>query len=223
MSDEQLIWERYQQIFKEDFELREIDVLNRFLRSYHSEGRIVLTNKNKIENTQVRQTPRDPNYNPKPKGMWYALANEWAEFIKTQSPEWASDYTNVFLLDIDFSKILRINTPEKLIEFDRKYARSMFVDWGAVQQDGYSGVEIIPYQYEYRHKLQWYYSWDLASGCIWDSSCVRKTTKLYPRVKGSKPEQEDLVSGNESEKENTPPHEHRSSHEHKAPHEHKNR
>lgn len=215
MNDEQLIWQNYQQIvLKEDFELREIEVLNRFLRTFHSEGRVVLTNKETIENTNIKQVPRDSSYNPKPKGIWYSLANEWAEYIKYDAPDWASDYTNVFLLDIDFSKILKIDTSEKLLSFNRKYANNMFVDWAALQEEGYCGVEIIPYQGSHRHSIPWYYGWDIASGCIWNSSCIKKVNKVYPRTKGNNTNKPISSSNTEISHK---PHEHKS-HAHGAYH-----
>ena len=30
-----------------------------------------------------------------------------------------------------------------------------------------SGISIVPYQYDLRTALRWYYPWDVASGCIW--------------------------------------------------------
>jgi hypothetical protein len=183
MKDIELIWESYKRIhLKEDFEMSEIEDLDEFLRTYHPEARVVLTDKETIENTNIKQVAKDPNYNPKPKGIWYSLANEWAEFIKYDAPEFAPDYTNVFSLDIDYSKILQIDTSEKLLAFNKKYARSsMFVDWTAIQDEGYCGVEIIPHQRQHSHSLMWYYNWSIASGCIWDSSCIKKSTKIYPK------------------------------------------
>jgi len=170
-------------LIKEDFENKELEGLCNFLKTFHSEGRIVLTNKETVENVNIEQIPTRPYSYPKPKGIWYSLASEWVEFLIYQAPEWASNYTNVFLLDIDFSKILKIDSTEKFETFNKDYANGIhgdwFVDWTAIQKEGYKGVEIIPYQMDYRD-ITWYNQWDVASGCIWDSSCIKNTTKVYP-------------------------------------------
>lgn len=40
----------------------------------------------------------------------------------------------------------------------------------------YSGIEIAPYQWKRRihPSTFWYYTWDCASGCIWDLSAIKK-------------------------------------------------
>jgi hypothetical protein len=177
MNDIELIWESYKQIhLKEDFDDSEIENLSQFLMKYHPEARIVLTNKETIENVNVNQVSRKQ----KPNGIWYSLANEWVDYLKYDAPEMAPNYTNAFSLDIDYTKVLKIDSPEKFLEFHKKYSDGMFVDWKAIQNEGYCGVEIIPFQSEYKFDVQWYYIWDIASGCIWDSSCIKKSTKVYP-------------------------------------------
>jgi len=48
------------------------------------------------------------------------------------------------------------------------------VSWEQVAKDGYQGVEITPYQWELRldSRVNWYYSWDCASGCAWDPQAI---------------------------------------------------
>ena len=31
---------------------------------------------------------------------------------------------------------------------------------------------ITPYQWELRFELDWYYGWDVASGCVWNLSVI---------------------------------------------------
>jgi len=183
MDDERLIWEAYDKsIQTEGFENKHIRVLDRFLRTYYPVSRVVLTDKEKIENANIIQTEKSPQINPKPKGLWYSLGNEWANLLKFDPLNWAKTYNNVFLLEIDLKKILKIDSYEMLIVFDRNHSDgNMYVDWGKLQKMGYSGVEIIPYQGEARYNIPWYYGWDIASGCIWDTSCIKKSTKVYPK------------------------------------------
>lgn len=47
------------------------------------------------------------------------------------------------------------------------------IDWRKVAAE-YKGIVIAPYQWQRRldDKMFWYYSWDCASGCIWDVSAI---------------------------------------------------
>ncbi len=48
-----------------------------------------------------------------------------------------------------------------------------YIDWGHVSNK-HQGIIINPYQFGCRcdPKTQWYYPWDVASGCIWDVDCI---------------------------------------------------
>jgi hypothetical protein len=37
----------------------------------------------------------------------------------------------------------------------------------------YKGIIINPYLYERRYTYLWYNGWDCASGCIWDTNCIK--------------------------------------------------
>lgn len=59
------------------------------------------------------------------------------------------------------------------------------IQWEKVKKE-YDGIVIAPYQWEcrLRNKFMWYYSWDCASGCIWNIDAIAtmdlisKTTNL---------------------------------------------
>lgn len=93
-------------------------------------------------------------------------------------PEWFERYDHIYWLDLDYSKILRINNEQKFRKFEETYLERTpnssypLINWGRVTQD-YSGIEIIPYQWEFRMGSDWYYPWDVASGCIWDGSTIK--------------------------------------------------
>jgi len=48
---------------------------------------------------------------------------------------------------------------------------SKLIDWKRVAKE-YQGILITPYVYERRTSRYWYYPWDCAGGCIWDTSCI---------------------------------------------------
>ncbi len=74
-----------------------------------------------------------------------------------------------------------IRTEKELLEFHRKYGIEIrgqgVIDWFAVSKD-YDGIEICPYQWNQRMNLDWYYSWDVGSGCIWGSSAFKGVVEI---------------------------------------------
>ncbi len=72
--------------------------------------------------------------------------------------------------------LLWLTTPEDLDHFtdewgiDAKY-NMRAIEWWRVAQK-YPGIMITPYCWQRRLDLFWYYGWDCASGCIWDSEAV---------------------------------------------------
>lgn len=120
-------------------------------------------------------------YNPyKPKGLWYAVGTEWIDWVESKMPNWAGD--KFYKIEIT-DKVLKIDTEEKLIAFNRRYVegneevperrrREGAPNWPLLAMH-YSGIEISPYQYEFRFNYMWYYGWDVASGCIWNKSGIK--------------------------------------------------
>jgi hypothetical protein len=77
------------------------------------------------------------------------------------------------------AKVLHLKTPVEILEFQETYCvahpimRSPGIDWGRVAEQ-YHGIVIAPYQWSLRLDLMWYYGWDCASGCIWDTWIVER-------------------------------------------------
>jgi hypothetical protein len=121
----------------------------------------------------------------KPVGLWYACGDEWIEWTKTDMPEWleSSDY----LYEVKLGDgVLRITNVEEFDWLQQKYLRAgrfgdQVMDWKAIQDDGYSGIEICPYASYARMEADWYYGWDVASGCIWDSRGIVEINLIAER------------------------------------------
>lgn len=120
----------------------------------------------------------------KPTGLWYSIDMEWHDWCKSEgTPHWIGQYN--YELTIDLSCILRLTTVDELRAFTAKFHkfehrephRAYEIDWGAVAKL-YKGIEIAPYQWGARHSLGWYYTWDVASGCIWDVTSVKSIRRL---------------------------------------------
>jgi hypothetical protein len=78
------------------------------------------------------------------------------------------------------ANLLWLKSIECIDEFTERFERSEarpfsynHIDWPAVARE-YQGILITPYQWERRlsDHSRWYYSWDCASGCIWDAEAV---------------------------------------------------
>lgn len=153
------------------------------LSTKYKNRRIALTRAPFEHRPPVRQLTDYPH---KPEGIWYALGGDWANFLNSEMPYRWGAYNHAYMLDIDYSSILRINTEEKLKKLEYEYWEyddGGAISWMKVHDDGgYKGVEIIPLQENMRQdsKNGWYYHWDVASGCIWDTSAIKNAIEITP-------------------------------------------
>jgi len=124
----------------------------------------------KLEKRHYTQRPGD-----KPDGFWYGFGDEWIDFTETAAPERKGKY--VYEVDINGSNVLQIKDYSKIAKFtkEHEYARQIIpgkifsIDWSRIEFK-YDGIEINPYidQARMDDEFLWYYSWDVASGCIWN-------------------------------------------------------
>jgi hypothetical protein len=118
----------------------------------------------------------------KPEGFWVSVNgdNDW--------PTWCiSNEYNIGNLavchniEIDLSRILIIDTENKLEAFYNAYRSggygSFWIVWPRVARE-YDGIIITPYFYKYRLLYEWYYTWDCASGCLWNAKDVVKSITI---------------------------------------------
>lgn len=129
----------------------------------------------KLEKRQYIQKSWD-----KPDGFWYGFGNEWIDWAETTGPEYKGEY--VYEVDINGSNMLQIKNHSEIIEFTQKYKSSkqiapgitFSIDWPRTELK-YDGIEINPYIGKARtdEKTLWYYTWDIASGCIWNLDKVK--------------------------------------------------
>lgn len=119
-------------------------------------------------------------HDDKPDGFWYGFGNEWIDWTDTAGPERKGKY--IYNIYTNGSNILQIKDYSELIEFTKEYKsinqiipRAIFsIDWSRIEFK-YDGIEINPYIGQARMDQQtlWYYSWDVASGCIWNLNKVK--------------------------------------------------
>lgn len=120
----------------------------------------------------------------KPRGLWVSVDGEhgWEEWCRAEN----FSHMGTFKYRVDLipgANILVLTSPEELDTFDAKYGVEETypplsglnipgytfrrIDWLKVRRK-YDGIIIAPYIWERRlSHLEWYYTWDCASGCIW--------------------------------------------------------
>lgn len=129
----------------------------------------------------------EPINGMKPRGFWVSVDgdDDWANWCQGES--FGLDrYKFQQPVTLLGNNVLHLTSKEAVLDFARRYpgitkhpelsaymARNS-IDWKRVQQD-YDGIIIAPYQWSLRlgENMLWYYSWDCASGCIWNTSIIR--------------------------------------------------
>ena len=129
----------------------------------------------------------------KPVGLWYQCNGDWERWYQSEMPHWANRFAFKHNVAIDSkANIIVLDTVEKMHSFNKKYllkkklnySFDKTIDWKQVAID-YDGIEIPYYQWSLRmhEDFNWYYSWDCASGCIWNT----KHLTLKPSVGDNAP------------------------------------
>jgi hypothetical protein len=120
----------------------------------------------------------------KPVGLWYACGLEWIEYALYNAPDWI--YNNVYAVEVNLDAMLRVPQDMSIKDFTTEYRTysgprdgTNAIDWARVAED-YAGIEICPYQGEHRSSRanEWYYTWDVASGCVWGNAAVINIEKI---------------------------------------------
>lgn len=129
------------------------------------------------------RTYKDPTVF-KPNGLWLSDESDYGWKKWCMSNDWnlpGLKFETRFEL-VHPKDVLIIQGNKDIQEFQAKYklgpGSKAYLDdwirWSEVKKD-FAGIIITPYLWEYRlsYGYGWYYTWDCASGCIWDLSVVR--------------------------------------------------
>jgi hypothetical protein len=112
----------------------------------------------------------------KPIGLW--LSDEsgfgWKQWLTEQ--DWLlANLAYETQFEVDTTNVLMITTDQALDDFTNKYTKQVGlcedIDWEQVASE-YDGIIISPYSWACRLKHRWYYTWDCASGCIWNLQII---------------------------------------------------
>lgn len=133
----------------------------------------------------VRSVEQDPNGRwDKPRGLWVSVAgpDDWPSWCESEGfGDVAAKLAHEVVL-ADDAHILHLRSGFDVfglaVDYEREmphayYSRGDAIDWVRVA-DEYDGIIIAPYQWSCRltPETSWYYSWDCASGCIWNAAAV---------------------------------------------------
>ena len=131
----------------------------------------------------IKDTNKKSILGIKPCGLWYSIGDSWLEWCIGE------DFPGIgrYLYEVELNpkaNILFLSTKNDVCSFNKEYIKKdkIFnsINWPKVMED-YDGIEVNPYFEELRysfHNLLWYCSWDIPSGCIWNSNAKNKIILL---------------------------------------------
>jgi len=155
------------------------------LWGYHirPEQRVFISKEPYTDFRNVRQK-RPQTSNQKPNGLWYGCGDDWIQWLRSDMPEWLEESTYLYEIKLG-SDVLQVSNDEEFQNLEDEFlVNARFgqkaMGWELIQKNGYSGIEICPYNHGRRGVMgsDWYYGWDVGSGCIWDSRGIVEITLL---------------------------------------------
>jgi len=127
-----------------------------------------------------RDKEQQSHWAMKPNGLWYSVGAEWIEWCLNEGCQEWLEKKFIYQLFPNYDNILRITMDSELLSFAEEYTINKnedilfsHINWKKVAED-FSGMEIAPYNWKKRLDIDylWYYGWDVASGCIWQSGGI---------------------------------------------------
>jgi len=158
------------------FEQRNLNefAMDSAISKINSNDRIIMTSNDLSGGINNVEQKMNPFLNDKPRGLWYGLGTQWIDWVKREMPEWENDH----LYKIEISQnVLVLDSKDKILAFNKQYgfaSKMSFdglpdsIDWVKVAKD-YDGIEIITPR-RYSDSVEWLYSWDIDSGCLWNKN-----------------------------------------------------
>src|SRR5208337_1794164 len=128
-----------------------------------------------------------PSEYEKPQGFWLSVdgENDWASWCESENFGRGSIRHNIVLANK--ANILYCRNSLNLDCLNERYGIELndysftcyAIDWARIASE-YQGIVIAPYVWQRRLHTgySWYYSWDCASGCIWDASAVKRIDRI---------------------------------------------
>lgn len=137
-----------------------------------SSARVHISANPSLEFAEVRDNFKNRR-TMKPRGLWYGIGPSWINWIRSEEMS-ELEHQHLYEIRVNPGNVLMLDSPESIDAFHETYVYSDnedFINWYAVKQD-YSGIEVNPYFRNYRDVYDWYFSWEVASGCLWRRDAV---------------------------------------------------
>jgi len=152
--------------------------------THHSGRELILDDRDYVQ----------PDRNHKPAGLWLSDDADygWKEWCTDES--WNVDslvHTRNFVFTVD-ANILWLSTLEEIVAFSNEYSTTiaginhrLYIDWKPIVEK-YDGILITPYQWQARMSEHtfWYYSWDVASACVWNTKVLKEVSNANAEAVG---------------------------------------
>ncbi len=165
-----------------------------FINKLDSNKRIITSAFSKIISCDIEQNYKEGLTIGKPSGIWYSCGGSWIEWCLNEDfcfPHYVHE------IDIVDWRLVMIDNVDDFDDFCKEYGLNIqnyfalknqidthilgrsidCINWTIVAE-GWSGIEINPYLWSRRLNSLWYYGWDCASGCIWDTRAIKKIELL---------------------------------------------
>ena len=121
----------------------------------------------------------------KPKGLWVSVDgdDDWPAWCSSEMPEWMIDVARYRIYLTESPRVLLLSDLGLMTDFQAEFGRDCgrwgrtYIDWPTVASR-YQGIIIAPYHWPLRTEMDWYYTWDCASGCIWDASAIARVEEF---------------------------------------------
>lgn len=144
----------------------------------------------------------------KPRGFWFSQGDEWLQHMKKTNFR-LNTYNYLYELEINLDEFILINNLKDLYEFTQKFCKKALsnqktdnqicwhINWdNVVKKTKKSGILISPNLkkiiLKYKNggienfkSMEWYITWDIASGAIWNSKGVKKIQLIYKKEDGT--------------------------------------
>lgn len=130
-------------------------------------------------------SPSDQSNTFKPNDLWVSVEgpDDWKSWCESASYPIGRLPHRIVLSDT--AHILQLSSAQEIDNLTKAYGNQDFsnkykLNWFAVAER-YDGIIIAPYVWERRmdRDASWYYTWDCASGCIWNASAVKEIIPQY--------------------------------------------
>lgn len=126
----------------------------------------------------------------KPAGLWFSVGDGedgWRSWCEAESFGLGCFKHSTEIKFKPSARVLRVSGADGIMAFDEQYGcipewaknftfKRRGINWERVAQD-HDAILIAPYCWELRlSDIRWYYTWDVASGCVWNADAIETLT-----------------------------------------------